>query len=44
MQPPPANAMSEENVGLVRDVLNARIEVDEGLANPRRLTEFICRM
>ena len=32
--------MSQENVELVRDALNAFIEVDEGLARPRRLTEF----
>jgi ketosteroid isomerase-like protein len=32
--------MSQENVELVRDALNAFIEVDEGLAGPQRLTEF----
>jgi ketosteroid isomerase-like protein len=32
--------MSQENVELVRDALNAFIEVDEGLAEPQRLTEF----
>jgi hypothetical protein len=32
--------MSQENVELVRDFLNAFTEVDEGLADPQRLTEF----
>jgi ketosteroid isomerase-like protein len=32
--------MSQENVELVRDFLNAFFEVDEGLADPQRLTEF----
>jgi ketosteroid isomerase-like protein len=32
--------MSEENVELVRQALNAWIEVDEGLADPERLYEF----
>ena len=33
--------MSQENVELVRAMLNAWIEVDEGLADPELLTEFI---
>ena len=32
--------MSRENVEVVRDALNAWIEVDEGLAEPDRLAEF----
>jgi ketosteroid isomerase-like protein len=33
--------MSQENVELVRDFLNACIDVDEGLAAPQQLNEFI---
>jgi len=33
--------MSEENVELVRQALSAWIEVDEGLADPERLYEFV---
>jgi ketosteroid isomerase-like protein len=33
--------MSQENVELVRQALNAWIEVDEGLADPGRLYEFL---
>jgi hypothetical protein len=36
-----AQVMSEENVELVRQALNALIEVDEGLAEIDRLYEFI---
>jgi ketosteroid isomerase-like protein len=32
--------MSEENVELVRDSLNAWVEIDEGLAEPSRAAEF----
>jgi ketosteroid isomerase-like protein len=32
--------MSQENVEIVRQFLAAYIEVDEGLADPQRLTEF----
>jgi hypothetical protein len=35
-----AQVMSEENVELVRQALNAWIEVDEGLAHTGRLYEF----
>ncbi|HXF00426.1 MAG TPA: nuclear transport factor 2 family protein [Solirubrobacterales bacterium] len=33
--------MSQENVEVVRDSLNAWIEVDEGLADVQRLSEFL---
>ena len=33
--------MSQQKVELIRDFLNAFTEVDEGLADPQRLTEFV---